>query len=113
MVPAMIPTSRVSEDRMRETFEKWAVANDYYMDIRRDGNYASTATSGAWAGFQAALSTMGDVVAVSELRDLADSWESVTRAFDRPDSSYTHEKIVGHRRALTADLSAILNRGGK
>jgi hypothetical protein len=61
-------TTSVTDDR--QEFEAWAIANDYYMDIRRDGNYASTATSGAWAGYQAAILSQGKVVKSSDLRAL-------------------------------------------
>lgn len=106
-------------DERREAFEKWAGAKGHALHIRdmkgstRLGEYGYADTQRLWETWQAALSHQGDVVKVSELRALVDPWEGFTKAFDRPDSGYTNEKIVGHRRALTHDLTALISKAEK
>lgn len=60
------------------------------------------------AALEAALSRQGRVVSLGKVQALAAQWDDITGAFDRPDSGYTNERIVGHRRALTADLRALI-----
>lgn len=97
-------------DEMRAAFEKWAVANDCYMDVRRDGNYASTATSGAWEGFKAALSHQGAVVAVDALQGLCDEWENMKVPHSA--SSYELGMFDGYRGAHS-DLTDLISKAEK
>jgi hypothetical protein len=85
---------------MNTQFEKWAANRPYgAMDLSKDKDgYISDETDAAWEGWQAALSTMGDVVAVSELRPLIAGIAFINNP--------TGQRIL-------EDLSAILNRGGK
>lgn len=97
-------TSRVS-DAQREAFEKWMHEHFKYPDLTIDTHhpehYAPRTTAYAWQAWQAALASLGDVVAVSELRDL------IATADEACGFNYSLKVVP------VDDLSAILNRGGK
>lgn len=103
-----------TNEASRAEFEKWAVSNDFYMDIRRDGQYASTATSGAWLGYQAALASRPvdkeGYVAVGDLEGLADEWENMK--VPRSASSYELGNFDGYRGAMN-DLRSLIDRAGE
>lgn len=74
--------------------------------------YEEAAKQTAWdfalrAALEAALASLGDVVAVSELRALCDEWESESKDMEAP------QPYREACRCFAGDLSAILNRGGK
>jgi hypothetical protein len=104
----MTPTSRASEDMLSAACDAFIespgafqkLAYPLRVSIRRDMR----------AALEAALSTMGDVVAVNELQSLVDEWES--RNLRHNANSFDLGMHDGYRDAAT-DLSAILNRGGK
>jgi hypothetical protein len=100
---AIPPDSRVIEDR--NAFETWAESKGYLV-AHVQGRYEEAATRIAWEGYQAALSTMGDVVAVGEL-------EALVAFHCGMMVKEENEDIISGAATVIADLSAILTRGGK
>jgi hypothetical protein len=97
-------TSRVT-DAQREAFEDWAqnlAGYDVKPSTTQDGCYHYLSTQRSWQGWQAALTRLGDVVAVGELRDVI-----------RKKRIYAGHLPKEHSVIEVDDLSAILNRGGK
>jgi len=117
----MTPTNHVSDSR--KAFEKWAASQGYSttkLGTLEDPCYASQNTGIAWMVWQAALSTMGDVVAVGELKSLVDTWTSKADEFESRGLGKEYGELGTIRTGLVSayntacdDLSAILNRGGK
>lgn len=113
-------TSRVS-DAMREAFEKWITDPlqggaffgfiDTPLKLDEEGEFADTEAFGAYLAWQAALASLGDVAAVSDLRALQAYY--VSWHYQELEPCEHHDPANGTVVVRLDDLSAILNRGGK
>ncbi|WP_426287534.1 hypothetical protein [Luteibacter sp. E-22] len=103
----MTSTSRVSDSR--EAFEEWA-AEEHGAWLHKDshGRYTIPAEESMWLGWQAALSTMGDVVPVRR-----DVYEFLMGIGPLNGLHFGESSEIGRPYWWRHDLSAILNRGGK